>query len=325
MFDRLPTPFGLVRAGVAPDHPKIKSVIRVYEKTAAREGFRFFGNVEVGRDVTRRRARRALPRRDLRVRRRDRPPARDPRRGPARAAMPATAFVAWYNAPPGLRRPRVRPLLRARRRDRQRQRRHRRRPDARADRARSCEAPTPPTTRSTRWPMRAIARSSSSAAAARRRRRSPIPSCASSARWWTPTSTSTRPSSSSTRSAARTSTPTRPTSRRARTSRSSPSSRARAGGQAAADRAALPRAPRSRSRATARSSASWSARNELLPRRVGRDPGRATPASARRSSAGSCCARSATRASALDGVPFDERRGMIPNEGGRVIDGERPA
>ncbi|MET0958127.1 MAG: FAD-dependent oxidoreductase, partial [Solirubrobacterales bacterium] len=52
MFDRLPTPFGLVRAGVAPDHPKIKSVIRVYEKTAAREGFRFFGNVDVGSDLT---------------------------------------------------------------------------------------------------------------------------------------------------------------------------------------------------------------------------------------------------------------------------------
>jgi ferredoxin/flavodoxin---NADP+ reductase len=52
MFDRLPTPFGLVRAGVAPDHPKIKSVIRVYEKTAARDGFRFFGNVDVGRDIT---------------------------------------------------------------------------------------------------------------------------------------------------------------------------------------------------------------------------------------------------------------------------------
>ncbi len=51
MFDRLPTPFGLVRAGVAPDHPKIKSVIRMYEKTAARDGFQFFGNVEVGRDV----------------------------------------------------------------------------------------------------------------------------------------------------------------------------------------------------------------------------------------------------------------------------------
>jgi ferredoxin--NADP+ reductase len=52
MFDRLPTPYGLVRAGVAPDHPKIKSVIRVYEKAAARPGYRFFGNVEVGHDVS---------------------------------------------------------------------------------------------------------------------------------------------------------------------------------------------------------------------------------------------------------------------------------
>src|ERR687897_3065838 len=52
LFDRLPTPYGLVRGGVAPDHPKIKSVIRVYDKTAAREGFRFFGNVEVGKDFT---------------------------------------------------------------------------------------------------------------------------------------------------------------------------------------------------------------------------------------------------------------------------------
>ncbi len=52
MFDRLPTPFGLVRAGVAPDHPKIKSVIRMYEKTAARDGFRFFGNVEIGRELS---------------------------------------------------------------------------------------------------------------------------------------------------------------------------------------------------------------------------------------------------------------------------------
>ena len=52
MFDRLPTPYGLVRAGVAPDHPKIKSVIRMYERTAAREGFRFFGNVDVGSQIT---------------------------------------------------------------------------------------------------------------------------------------------------------------------------------------------------------------------------------------------------------------------------------
>lgn len=52
MFDRLATPWGLVRAGVAPDHPKIKSVTRVYEKTAKNEGFRFRGNVEVGTDLS---------------------------------------------------------------------------------------------------------------------------------------------------------------------------------------------------------------------------------------------------------------------------------
>jgi ferredoxin/flavodoxin---NADP+ reductase len=53
MYDRLPTPWGLVRAGVAPDHPKLKSVSRIYEKTAAQPGFRFFGNVEFGTDLTR--------------------------------------------------------------------------------------------------------------------------------------------------------------------------------------------------------------------------------------------------------------------------------
>lgn len=52
MFERLPTPHGLVRSGVAPDHPKIKTVTRVYEKTAAHPRFRFFGNVELGRDVS---------------------------------------------------------------------------------------------------------------------------------------------------------------------------------------------------------------------------------------------------------------------------------
>jgi ferredoxin--NADP+ reductase len=52
VFDRLATPWGLVRAGVAPDHPKIKSVTRVYEKIARLPGFRFHGNVEIGADVT---------------------------------------------------------------------------------------------------------------------------------------------------------------------------------------------------------------------------------------------------------------------------------
>jgi ferredoxin/flavodoxin---NADP+ reductase len=52
MYDRLPTPWGLVRGGVAPDHPNIKAVSRVYEKTAAHPEFRFYGNVEYGRDLS---------------------------------------------------------------------------------------------------------------------------------------------------------------------------------------------------------------------------------------------------------------------------------
>jgi ferredoxin--NADP+ reductase len=52
MLERLPTPWGLVRSGVAPDHPKIKSVTRVYEKTAAHERFRYFGNVTFGEHVS---------------------------------------------------------------------------------------------------------------------------------------------------------------------------------------------------------------------------------------------------------------------------------
>lgn len=52
MFERLPVPFGLVRSGVAPDHPKLKSVISEYEDVALKPGFRFFGNVEVGADIS---------------------------------------------------------------------------------------------------------------------------------------------------------------------------------------------------------------------------------------------------------------------------------
>lgn len=52
MIERLPTPWGLVRSGVAPDHPKIKSVSKVFEKIATAGNFRLFGNVELGRDVT---------------------------------------------------------------------------------------------------------------------------------------------------------------------------------------------------------------------------------------------------------------------------------
>ncbi|MBP6570698.1 MAG: FAD-dependent oxidoreductase, partial [Gemmatimonadales bacterium] len=51
LFDRLPTPFGLVRGGVAPDHPKIKSVTKVFERIASQPGFRFLGHVEIGSDL----------------------------------------------------------------------------------------------------------------------------------------------------------------------------------------------------------------------------------------------------------------------------------
>jgi len=99
VFDRLPTPFGLVRGGVAPDHPKIKSVIRVYEKTAARDGFRFFGNVKVGQDLHVEDLERhyhaiiytfgAETDRKLGIPGEDLP-----------GSHAATAFVGWYNAHP---------------------------------------------------------------------------------------------------------------------------------------------------------------------------------------------------------------------------------
>ena len=52
LIERLPTPWGLVRSGVAPDHPKIKSVSKVFEKIATAGNVSLFGNVEVGRDIS---------------------------------------------------------------------------------------------------------------------------------------------------------------------------------------------------------------------------------------------------------------------------------
>jgi ferredoxin--NADP+ reductase len=52
MIEKLPTPWGLVRSGVAPDHPKIKTVAKVFEKIATTESFRLFANVELGKDIT---------------------------------------------------------------------------------------------------------------------------------------------------------------------------------------------------------------------------------------------------------------------------------
>lgn len=99
MYDRLPTPFGLVRGGVAPDHLKIKSVTKVYDRTAAKPGFRFFGNVEFGKDVTRADLAKhyhafiytvgSQSDRALRIPGEDLP-----------GSHGATEFVAWYNGHP---------------------------------------------------------------------------------------------------------------------------------------------------------------------------------------------------------------------------------
>ncbi len=102
MYDRLPTPFGLVRGGVAPDHQKIKSVTRVYDRIAAHPEFRFFGNVELGRDVTHDDLLAYYHAVIYAVGART-----DRRMGIPREYLPgshsATEFVGWYNAHPDFR------------------------------------------------------------------------------------------------------------------------------------------------------------------------------------------------------------------------------
>ena len=102
LYDRLPTPFGLVRNGVAPDHQKIKSVTAVFNRTAQKPGFRFFGNVELGKDITVEEMRQyyhaliyttgAQTDRPMNI------PGAD-----LEGHHPATEFVAWYNGHPDFR------------------------------------------------------------------------------------------------------------------------------------------------------------------------------------------------------------------------------
>lgn len=99
MFEKLPTPHGLVRSGVAPDHQKIKSVARVYDRIASHPRFRFFGMVEFGKHVTladlRERynqivfATGAQSDRKMKIRGENIP-----------GSHTATEFVAWYNGHP---------------------------------------------------------------------------------------------------------------------------------------------------------------------------------------------------------------------------------
>jgi ferredoxin/flavodoxin---NADP+ reductase len=99
MIERLPTPWGLVRSGVAPDHPKIKSVTRVYEKTAAHPRFRFFGGIELGKDISRD----ELAERYHAIVYATGSPGDRPLGIPGESlagSHAATDFVGWYNAHP---------------------------------------------------------------------------------------------------------------------------------------------------------------------------------------------------------------------------------
>ncbi len=102
MFERLPAPYGLVRYGVAPDHQKIKSVTNVYDRTAKKPGFRYFGNVELGKHIQvedlRRHYHQIVYTTGAQTDRRLGIPGED-----LAGSLPATEFVAWYNGHPDYR------------------------------------------------------------------------------------------------------------------------------------------------------------------------------------------------------------------------------
>jgi ferredoxin--NADP+ reductase len=99
MIERLPTPWGLVRSGVSPDHPKIKTVSKVFEKIAKKSNFRLFANVELGKDVSLKDLRDHY---DVVVLATGAPSGRKlgiPGEGLANS-ISAAAFVPWYNGHP---------------------------------------------------------------------------------------------------------------------------------------------------------------------------------------------------------------------------------
>jgi len=102
MIDRLPTPYGLVRAGVAPDHQKIKAVTAAFDKVAANPRFRFFGGVDFGRDIAlsdlSRHYHQIVFSTGAQTDRRMGIPGED-----LEGSHPATEFVAWYNGHPDYR------------------------------------------------------------------------------------------------------------------------------------------------------------------------------------------------------------------------------
>ena len=320
MLERLPTPWGLVRSGVAPDHPKIKSVTRVYEKTAAHPRFRYFGNVTFGEHVSRE---------DLLAHYHaivyatgspsDRPLGIPGEELPGSHA--ATEFVGWYNGHPDhtdlefdlLSAERAvvigngnvaldvaRMLVLAPRRARAH--RHRR---PRARRARPQPRPRgrrrrPPRARAGRVHEPRAAR----ARRARRRRRDRRPGRA--------------------RARARRRRPARRAGHHLPAQRRDPArlrlAAAPRGTTSASCCASCSRPPPSWPTSTAVSApSSWSATSSS-PTPGGRPARAAPPTSARRSPPGLAFRAIGYRGIPLPGVPFDERSAVIPNAGGRVLD-----
>ena len=321
LFDRLPTPFGLVRAGVAPDHPKIKSVVRVYEKTAAKEGFRFFGGVELGRDLHRadllERYHAVIYAIGAAIDRRLGIPGED-----LPGSEAATTFVGLVQRPS--------------------------RPSRTASSTCNCErvvvvgngnvaidcarmlALSAEELRTTDTADHAIDVLASDAVKeiVILGRRGPAQAAFTNPELLElgeleqadvivdpadveldEASQAWLDSDEADKTVAR----ERADPARVRGSASPPESRS---GSCCGSSP-----PRSSCRATSGSSASWSSATASSRATTARWR-RGRPASARRSSAASCCARSATRASRSRRFPFDERRGTIPNVAGRVVDGE---
>lgn len=102
LFDRLPTPYGLVRGGVAPDHQNIKAVIRVFEKTASRPTFRFLGNVSLGRDVSVEELRQHYHQIVYAIGNEGDRRLGIPGEGALRST-PSSVFIGWYNGHPDYR------------------------------------------------------------------------------------------------------------------------------------------------------------------------------------------------------------------------------
>ena len=102
MFDKLPTPFGLVRFGVAPDHQKIKSVTKAFDRTAQKPNFRFYGNVAFGKDIfledLQQYYHQIILTTGAQSDRKIGIPGED-----LAGSHPATEFVAWYNGHPDYR------------------------------------------------------------------------------------------------------------------------------------------------------------------------------------------------------------------------------